>query len=231
MLQGHPSAEESTNVIYDATPVGAQMAAWLLAGIGGIVLFPIALLRGDYWLLFLASPLLVSGLLLFALRLRIVAAPSAAALHVTISFLGLQLLEHWHARSEITALDVHRVAGDYRERASDTWYLRMRIGRRAYTLGKHDSRMDALLARRDIEQTLETLPLAIVSDAAPRADPEQSEDDRQAAARDHYKTGITLFRAGDREGARYAFEKALTMAEQPLLRRMIEQRLKELEPR
>ena len=224
-------AEERTTVIYDAAPVWATMTASILLGIGGIILVPIALIRGDHWLLYIGVPLVVIGLVPLAIRLRIAAVPSASVLRVTNSFLGLRLRQRQFLRSEVTALDLHRVAGDARERDSDTWYLRLHVGYRAYTVGKHDSRMSALLARREIEEALDTLPLAPPDESAPTVVVEPREERRRDAARDHYKTGITLFRAGDKDGARAAFDKALTFAHEPLLRRMIEQRLEELDRR
>jgi len=224
-------AEEKSNVIYDAAPLWAKMVAWVLLGIGGIVLAPIALIRGDTWLLYLCVPLAVVGLVLLAIRLRIAAVPSASVLRITDSFLGLRVRHRQYVRSQITALDLHRVAGDDRERDSDTWYLRLHVGRRSYTVGKYDGRMSALLARRDIEEALHTLPLAPVDEVEVVAAPKPREERRRDVARDHYKTGITLFRAGDKDGARAAFEKALAFAREPLLRRMIEQRLDELDRR
>ena len=221
--------EEKSNIIYDATPVWARMVAWALLGIGGIVLTPVALIRGDRWLLYFAVPLIVMGFVLIAIRLRIAAVPSASVLRVTNSFLGLRLRQRQYPRSEITAIDLHRVAGDERERDSDTWYLRLHVARRGYLVGKYDTRVSALLARRDIEEALHTLPLAPVDEVEAVAAQKPSEERRQDAARDHYKTGITLFRAGDKDGAQAAFEKALAFAREPLLRRMIEQRLEELE--
>jgi hypothetical protein len=229
LAQEHSVAEEKPNVIYDATPVWARMVAWTLLGIGGIVLAPIALIRGDHWLFYFAVPLIAMGLMLLAMRLRIAAVPSASVLRVTNSFLGLRVRQRQYLSSQITALDLHRVAGDERERDSDTWYLRLHVARRGYVVGKYDTRVSALLARRDIEEALDTLPLAPADGVEAVAVAEPSEERRQDAARDHYKTGITLFRAGDKEGARAAFEKARAFAREPLLRRMIQQRLEELE--
>jgi tetratricopeptide (TPR) repeat protein len=194
----------------------ALMAARVLLGIGGLVLGPIALIRRDYWLLYFAAPLILTGLVLVATGLRIAAIPAASVVCITHSFLGLRVRERRFDRSDVTALDLYRVAGSERERDSDTWYVRMCVGRRGYTIGKYDTRMDALMARRDIDEALGALPVA------PR------EEQKGGAARDHYQQGMALLRSGDVEGAKSAFEQALAFAGEPLLRRMITQRLEEL---
>ena len=226
------TAQETETVIYAATPIWARMAGWVLVGVGGIVLLPIAAIRGDTWLLVFAIPLILAGLALFALRLHIALIGPAAAVRVTNSFVGLRVRQRQYSRAEIVGLDLQRVAGDARERASDTWYLRLRLDGRTHTIGKYDSRTSALLALRDVEAVLEGLPPAAAQDemdgtdeTAPRA------TIRRDSAQDYYQKGLALFSAGDKDGARPEFEKALALAEQPLLRRMIEQRLAELDRR
>ena len=223
-------AEENVTVIYNAPPIWAKMTAWALLGIGGIVLLPIALIRGDHWLLAFAVPLTLVGLLLLSIRLHIALLSPASVVRVTNFLLGLRMRQRQYLRSEVTSLDLDRVAGDERERASDTWYVRLRLRNRGYTIGRYDSRISALLARRDVNEALQTLPPPPVeAEAVVAAQPRDAR--RRDIARDHYKTGITLFSAGDRDGARAAFRQALPFAQEPLLRRMIEQRLEELERR
>jgi hypothetical protein len=153
-------AEENVTVIYNATPIGAKMAAWVLLGIGGIVLLPIALIRDDHWLLVFAVPLILLGLLFLATRQRIALVSPTSVVRVTSYLLGLRVRQRQHPRSDITAIDLHRVAGDEQERASDTWYLRLRLRNRGYTIGRYNTRMSALLARRDLDEALQSLPPA-----------------------------------------------------------------------
>jgi tetratricopeptide (TPR) repeat protein len=208
------------------------MVGWVLLGVGGIVLLPIAAIRGDEWLLVFAIPLVLAGLALFALRLHVALISPAAVLRITNSVLGLRVRQRQYSRSEITGLDLQRVAGDDRERASDTWYLRLCLEDRTYTIGKYDSRTSALLARRDMDEYLQALAPAPVRDEIPATDgAEPRRSSRHDAAQDYYRTGLALFSAGDKEGARPEFEKALALAQEPLLRRMIEQRLEELDRR
>lgn len=223
-------AEENMTVVYNAPPIWAKMTAWVLLGIGGIVLLPIMLIRGDDWLLLFIIPLILIGLVLLSIRLRIALVSPASVVRVTNSLLGLRVRQRQYLRPDVAGLDLDRVAGDERERDSDTWYLRLRLRKRGYTIGRYDSRMSALLARRDVDKALQSLPLA-PAEAREVAAAEPHDERRRDTARDHYKTGITLFSAGDRDGARAAFQKALAFAQEPLLRRMIEQRLEELERR
>jgi hypothetical protein len=221
---------EEKDIIYDGPPVWAKLTGAVLLGVGGIVLLPIAALRGDWWLLVFAVPLLVVGLLLLALRLCVAVERQAGVVLVTQSFVGLRLREHRYRPSEISALEIARVAGDEAERASDTWYVKMWAGRRGYTVGRYDTRVRALLARRDLDELLQGLRQGSDEEAEIPAT-ETRPAHRLGAAQKHYKTGIALFSAGDRDGAREEFGRALAMASEPLMRRMIEQRLKELDRR
>jgi len=135
------------------------MVSWLLLGIGGFVLMPIGLLNRAWWLLVLAVPLLLVGLVLLQTRLRIVVEHHTGVVCVTNLLLGLKLRERQYPLSDVAGLDLQRVAGDERERASDTWYLRLQLHTtvrffgqakprtRVYTVGKYDSRLRALEAR------------------------------------------------------------------------------------
>ena len=50
------------------------------------------------------------------------------------------------------------MAGDERERPSDTWYLTLQLGTRVYTIGKYDSRSSALRARLKVREVLHGNP-------------------------------------------------------------------------
>jgi len=147
------------------------MVTWLLLGIGGLVLTPIALANRAWWLLVPAVPLLLAGLLLLQAHLRIVVEHRTTVVGVTNSLLGLKLRKRQYPLSDVVGLDLQRVAGDERERASDTWYLRLQLhttvrtllGRvvphvKIYTLGKYDTRLRALEARHKLDKVLQGRP-------------------------------------------------------------------------
>ena len=154
-------------MLYDGPPIRTRMVAWLLLGIGGLVLTPIGLIKRAWWLLVPAIPLLLAGLVLFQIRLRIVVEHHTGVLRVTNSLLGLKLRERQYPLFDVIGLDLRRVAGDERERPSDTWYLWLQLGAtvrtfgktkprtRTYAIGKYDSRLRALEARRRLGEVLE----------------------------------------------------------------------------
>jgi hypothetical protein len=163
--------DEDVSVLYDGPPIRARMATWLLLGIGGLVLTPIALANRAWWLLVPAVPLLLAGLLLLQTHLRIVVEHHKATVGVANFLLGLKLRERQYPLSDIVGLDLQRVAGDERERLSDTWYLRLQLhttartlfGRivphtKTYTLGKYDTRLRALEARHKLDKVLQARP-------------------------------------------------------------------------
>jgi hypothetical protein len=161
--------DESISVLYDDTPIRTRMVAWLLLGIGGLVLVPVGLINHAPWLFVLAAPLLLAGLVLLQIHLCIAAEHHTAVVRVTNSLLGLKLREHRYRPSDVVGLDIQRVAGDERERPSDTWYLRLQLyapvrtfGKakprtRTYLIGKYDSRLRALKARRRARDALQAL--------------------------------------------------------------------------
>jgi hypothetical protein len=220
-------AEENRTVLYDAPPIWAKMTAWVLLGVGIIVLLPIMLVRGDVWLLLLIGPLVLTGLVLLALRLRIALISPASVVRVTKSVFGLRVSQQQYPTDDVGGLELSRVAGDDRERDSDTWYLRLRLRTRGYTIGRYGNRMSALLARRDVAQALQGgAQTTVEAGRAAGADPRVGQ--QRESAREYYRTGMRLFSTGDKDGARTAFKKALALTEEPLLRRMIDQRLEEL---
>ena len=60
------------SVLYDGSPIWARMAGWLLLGIGGLVLVPLALINRAWWLFVPAVLPLLAGLVLLQTRLLIV---------------------------------------------------------------------------------------------------------------------------------------------------------------
>ena len=151
-------AEKETSVIYDGVPIRSRMAMGLLLGIGGLVFVPIGLLSRAWWLLILAVPLLLAGLVLSQIRLRIVAERQTGAVRVVNLLVGLKVRERRYAPLDVLGLDLRRVAGDERERASDTYYLVLRLGLTTYGVGKYDSREHALEARHRLLGVLQTRP-------------------------------------------------------------------------
>jgi uncharacterized protein (DUF58 family) len=147
--------DEDARVIYDGPPMRVRMAAWLLLGIGGIVMAPIGLISRAWWLVVLAAPLLLAGLVLSQVRLRIVVEHPTGAVRVTSSLPGLRLRERRHPPSDVVGLDIYRVAGAERERPSDTWYLKLQLRTRTHTVGRYDSQVSALLARRELGRALQ----------------------------------------------------------------------------
>jgi len=165
-------SDTSIGVLYKDTPIQARMVAWLLIGIGGFVLVPIGLVNRAWWLLVLAVPLLLAGWVLLQTHLRIVVEHHTGIVCVTSFLLGLKLRERRYPLSDVVGLDLQRVAGDERERPSDTWYLRLQlhitahtIGKvkhrtRTYIIGKYDSRLGALKAQRRLRELLQAKPQA-----------------------------------------------------------------------
>ncbi len=164
-------SDESIGILYDDKPIQARMAAWLLLGTGGLVLVPIALVNRVWWLLVPAVPLFLAGFVLLHTHLRIVVEHHTGAVHATNTLLGLKLRERQYSLSNVIGLDLQRVAGDERERPSDTWYLRLQLhttvrtfsGRvaprtKTYTIGKYDSRLSALEAQRKLREVLQAQP-------------------------------------------------------------------------
>ena len=152
--------DEDVTTLYDGPPAWAWMLGWLLLGTGGFVLAPIALLSRAWWLFVFAIPLLLAGLVLLQTRLHIVVERHTGAVCVTNSLLGLKLREHHYPPSDIVGFDLQRVAGDERERPSDTWYLRLHLRTRTHIVGKYDSRLKALEARRKLNEALQARPPA-----------------------------------------------------------------------
>jgi hypothetical protein len=147
--------DKDVSVLYDSQPIRAGMAAAVLLGIGGLVCVPIGLINRAWWLLLLAVPLLLAGLVLLQVRLRIVVEHGTGAVYVTNFLLGLKLREQRYPPGQVRGFDLRRVAGDERERASDTWYLTLGLRTRIYTVGKYDSRVHALEARRKLSGLLQ----------------------------------------------------------------------------
>jgi hypothetical protein len=150
--------QAAVTVIYDDTPIWFRMAGWLLVGIGGLVLAPLALISRDAWLWVFAVPMIAAGLVLFQRRLHIALEHRTAQLVVTHRLFGLALRRRRHVRSEVVGVDLERVAGDARERASDTWYLRLRLHTRSYMVGRYRDRFGALEARRRLRELLKAGP-------------------------------------------------------------------------
>jgi hypothetical protein len=159
--------DEDDRVIYDGPPIRVKMAAWLLLGIGGIVMLPLGLINRAWWLVVLSVPLLLAGLVLSQVRLRIVVEHPAGTVCVTNSLLGLRLRQRRYPPSDVVGLDIHRVAGAERERPSDTWYLRLQLRTRTHTVGRYDSQVGALLARRELGSALQASAQAPTAADAP----------------------------------------------------------------
>ena len=150
--------DKDTSVIYDGVPIRSRTAMGLLLGIGGLIFVPIGLISRAWWLLVLAVPLLLAGLVLSQMRVRIVAERETGAVRVVNLVAGLKVRERRYAPLDVFGLDLRRVAGDKRERASDTYYLALRLGLRTYTVGKYDSRGHALEARQRLLGMLQSGP-------------------------------------------------------------------------
>lgn len=218
------------SVLFDARPIRAAMAGWLLLGIGGLVCLPLALANRALWLALLALPLLLAGGLLLATRLRIQMERRSGVIHATYRLLGLALRQRSYSPSDRVGLELTRVAGDARERPSDTWYLRLRFHTGSYLVGKYDDRLAALEAQRRLSEALLARPSAEVASASFASAQDGLRAVEQSAVV-HYRVGLAALRAGNLDEARGAFEEARRLAQEPLLRRMIEQRLHELERR
>ena len=223
-------AQRDVTIVYDDTPIWFRMAGWLLVGIGGLVLTPLALISRAGWLWVVAAPVIAAGLVLFQTRLHIALEHRTAQLVVTDRVLGLTLRRRRHVRSEVMSVDLERVAGDTQERDSDTWYLRLRLHTRTYMVGRYRDRFGALEARRRLREVLRAGPQPETA-AEMLADARETMHSRPDEAAGRYRMGLALLRSGDMAGARRAFEEARSLAEQPLLRRMSEQRLHELDSR
>jgi hypothetical protein len=215
------------------------MVAWVLLGVGGLVMVPIGLANRAWWLLVLAILPLLAGAVLLLARRRIFVARSPDVVRVVDLLGGLRLRRREYPIANVVGLDVYRVAGAERERPSDTWYVRLQIHTTArvfgrirprlknYLLRRYDDRLEALQARDQVARALggrARVSAAARTEAASVKPP----DLRPQGAEGYYQQGMARVRAGDAAGARRAFQQALALAEGPLLRRMIEQRLEEL---
>lgn len=150
--------EEPGNVLYNGTPIWAKIVAWLSLGISGLVCAPIGLIGRAWWLLVLAAPLLLMGLLLLQTRMRMAVERQTGDVYVTHSLLGIRLHTRRYPWSDVLSLELQRVAGDERERPSDTWYMRLQLGIDTYTVGRYDSRVAALRAQHDMAEALKDHP-------------------------------------------------------------------------
>jgi len=168
--------DKDVSVLYDSQPIRVKMAAAVLLGIGGLVFVPIGLINRAWWLLILAVPPLLAGLVLLKVRLRIVVEHGTGAVYVTNFLLGLKLREQRYPPGQVRGLDLRRVAGDERERPSDTWYLTLGLRTRIYTIGKYDSHMHALEARRRLNEVLRSASQARMAAAARTAAAQKSLD-------------------------------------------------------
>ncbi len=161
-------SDEGNGVLYDGTPIRARMIAWLLLGIGGLVLVPIGWASQALWLFVIAAPLLLVGLVLLLTRVRIIVEHHTGVIRVTNFLGGLKLRERQYPLRSVIGPDLHRVAGDERERPSDTWYLvlqfhtttRTLLGRlkpctRTYIVGRYDNRVGAMEAWRRLRRILQ----------------------------------------------------------------------------
>ena len=152
--------DKNVTLMYDGPPIEARRAAWVLAGIGGLVLVPIGLFGHAPWLYVFAVPMLLIGLVLLPLHLRITVNHRERLVRVTNRWLGLKVRERRYPSSDLLGLDLDRVAGAERDRPSDIWYLRLRLGLKIYTIGKYDSRANALRAQLKLREKLENRPPA-----------------------------------------------------------------------
>ena len=168
--------DEDARVIYDGPPFWVKMVVWLLLGIGGIVMVPLGLINRAWWLVVLAVPLLLAGLVLSRVRLRIAVEHPTGIVRVTDSLLGLRLRERDYPPSDVVGLDIHRVAGAERERPSDTWYLKLQLRTRTHTVGRYDSQISALLARRELGKALQASAQAHTAAEMKPAATEKSHD-------------------------------------------------------
>ncbi len=159
---------QETSVLYEGPLIRTRMAAWLLLGIGGLVMVPIGLISRAVWLPVLAVPILLVGLILLPFRLRIAVRHDANVVEATNVFLGLRVRRRRYPLGNVVGLDVERVAGAERERPSDTWYLKLQIHTttrnffgqiqphtKVYTIGRYDDRLQALEARNKLADLLE----------------------------------------------------------------------------
>ena len=152
--------DKDVTLLYDGPPIETRRAAWVLAGIGGPVLVPIGLFGHAPWLYVFAVPMLLIGLVLLPLHVRITVNHRERLVRVTNRWLGLKVRERRYPASDLLGLDLDRVAGAERDRPSDTWYLRLRLGLKIYTIGKYDSRANALRAQLKLREKLENRPPA-----------------------------------------------------------------------
>ncbi len=216
--------------LYHGRQVETALAGWLLVGIGGLVCLPLGVAHGAWWLVGLAFPPLLAGLVLLGVRLRVELDPRHGLIHVRRSVLGLRVAARTYRQSDCLGVEVVRVAGDARERPTDTYYLRLRLATARYTLGRYRDRQSVLQAQYQLNELLRAGRAATPGQepAEPVALPLP---EGAASAARCYQEGLALMQAGEWVAARAAFERARDLAAQPLLRRMSQQRLRELEQR
>jgi len=215
------------NMLYDGIPVQADLISWLLLGIGGAVLIPIALANRARWLLVLATPLILAGVALRRTRLVLTVEPHTGIIKADVAWLGIHLLARRHPHTEIQKLEIKRVGGNSRERDSDTWYLHLRLQTATYILGKYDMQVEALQAKHHLDKLIQAQATPPDSRET-RARAEAVVQEERESAQTHYRMGLAHLASGNKEGGRRAFQRALELADNPMLRRMCEQRLNEL---
>ena len=222
--------DEREVVLYDDVPIGARWAGWLLLGIGGLVLTPAALVARYGWLLVVATPFLGCGVCLLQTRMRIAVDRRTLLVRVRYQLLRIGLSERRFTPSDLVGVEIPRVAGDELERDSDTWYIRLVFHSRAYTVGRYGEHLDALQARRDLVNQLSLLQATSFGSEEAQRRVEGQLHQAPDSPQSHYQLGLALMRTGDRAGARRAFQEALALsADRPVLARMVQQRIDELE--
>jgi hypothetical protein len=103
--------EKPGSVLYNETAIWAKIVAWLAVGIGGLVCVPIGLYGLTWWLLVLAVPLLLLGLVLLQTRLHMAVERETGDVVVTNRLLGLKIHTRrypWSDRSGRSATSPRR---------------------------------------------------------------------------------------------------------------------------
>jgi hypothetical protein len=170
-----------------------------------------------------AIPLLLTGFIVRQIRLYLTIEQHTGNIRVQRTWFGIQTKARRHQSTDVLALELKRVGGDRSQRDSDTWYLNLKLSTTSYLLGRYPTRAEAL-------ETKQRLSSIIQKRTSPLDAPVQSTHTgvKSVSALNRYRAGLAHLSNSQEEDARRSFQEAMELTDNPLLRRMCEQRIEQL---